>query len=206
MSQLTKKVLLDTNKMRVESVLLRTHFQLEELSRMTRPELNSQGAMRDPNEPGVLWIPLRGRAGQEGLERLNNAQRRLFDELIADETRDDGLELNRVDGRWRSDYVRLFRATETCVSCHNVQGSAGAFALHEVVGVAAVRARGIGSDLRKTVFLNRVWTVSAGLIGATGAMILGTLLDELERRNLRRGLCTLCAGGGIGIATIIERV
>lgn len=43
-------------------------------------------------------------------------------------------------------------------------------------------------------------------IGATGAMILGTLLDELERRNLRRGLCTLCAAGGIGIATIIERV
>ncbi len=43
-------------------------------------------------------------------------------------------------------------------------------------------------------------------IGATGAMILGTLLDELERRNLKRGLCTLCAGGGIGIATIIERV
>ncbi|TNF36566.1 MAG: acetyl-CoA C-acetyltransferase [Gammaproteobacteria bacterium] len=43
-------------------------------------------------------------------------------------------------------------------------------------------------------------------IGATGAMILGTLLDELERRKLKRGLATLCAGGGIGIATIIERV
>ncbi len=43
-------------------------------------------------------------------------------------------------------------------------------------------------------------------IGATGAMILGTLLDELERRDLQRGLVTLCAGGGIGIATIIERV
>ena len=43
-------------------------------------------------------------------------------------------------------------------------------------------------------------------IGATGAMILGTLLDELERRDLKRGLATLCAGGGIGIATIIERV
>jgi acetyl-CoA C-acetyltransferase len=42
-------------------------------------------------------------------------------------------------------------------------------------------------------------------IGATGAMILGTLLDELERRDLKRGLVTLCAGGGIGIATIIER-
>ena len=43
-------------------------------------------------------------------------------------------------------------------------------------------------------------------IGATGAMILGTLLDELERRDQKRGLVTLCAGGGIGIATIIERV
>jgi acetyl-CoA C-acetyltransferase len=43
-------------------------------------------------------------------------------------------------------------------------------------------------------------------LGATGAMILGTLLDELERRELRRGLATLCVGGGMGIATIIERV
>ncbi|RLU01638.1 acetyl-CoA C-acetyltransferase [Ketobacter sp.] len=43
-------------------------------------------------------------------------------------------------------------------------------------------------------------------LGATGAMILGTVLDELERRNLKRGLCTLCVGAGMGIATIIERV
>ena len=37
-------------------------------------------------------------------------------------------------------------------------------------------------------------------------MILGTLLDELERRELRYGLVTLCIGGGMGIATIVERV
>jgi len=43
-------------------------------------------------------------------------------------------------------------------------------------------------------------------LGATGAMIIGIILDELERRNLKRGLCTLCVGGGMGIATIIERV
>src|SRR3954462_7078453 len=39
-------------------------------------------------------------------------------------------------------------------------------------------------------------------LGATGAMILGTLLDELERRDLRYGLATLCVGGGMGIATV----
>ncbi|MGA5588396.1 acetyl-CoA C-acetyltransferase [Pseudomonas siliginis] len=43
-------------------------------------------------------------------------------------------------------------------------------------------------------------------LGATGCAILGTLLDELEVRNLRYGLATLCVGGGMGIATIIERL
>ena len=41
-------------------------------------------------------------------------------------------------------------------------------------------------------------------LGATGAMILGTLIDELHRRQLRYGLATLCVGGGMGIATIVE--
>ncbi|WP_063055658.1 acetyl-CoA C-acetyltransferase [Nocardia salmonicida] len=43
-------------------------------------------------------------------------------------------------------------------------------------------------------------------LGATGAMITGTMVDELERRGARRALITLCIGGGMGIATIIERV
>ncbi|UGT62461.1 acetyl-CoA C-acetyltransferase [Nocardia asteroides] len=43
-------------------------------------------------------------------------------------------------------------------------------------------------------------------LGATGAMLVGTVVDELERRDLRRGLVTLCVGGGMGIATIVERV
>ncbi|MEP6799022.1 MAG: acetyl-CoA C-acyltransferase, partial [Lapillicoccus sp.] len=43
-------------------------------------------------------------------------------------------------------------------------------------------------------------------LGATGAMILGTALDELERTDGRYALATLCVGGGMGIATIIERV
>ena len=43
-------------------------------------------------------------------------------------------------------------------------------------------------------------------LGATGAMILGTVLDELERRDLNVALVTLCIGAGMGTATIIERV
>jgi acetyl-CoA C-acetyltransferase len=43
-------------------------------------------------------------------------------------------------------------------------------------------------------------------LGATGAMIIGILIDELHRRQLRYGMATLCVGGGMGIATIVERV
>jgi acetyl-CoA C-acetyltransferase len=43
-------------------------------------------------------------------------------------------------------------------------------------------------------------------LGATGAMLVGTVIDELERRDQRRGLVTLCVGGGMGIAAILERV
>jgi acetyl-CoA C-acetyltransferase len=43
-------------------------------------------------------------------------------------------------------------------------------------------------------------------LGATGAMILGTMVDELERRKARRAVITLCVGGGMGVATLIERV
>ncbi|MFF8962573.1 acetyl-CoA C-acetyltransferase [Streptomyces globisporus] len=43
-------------------------------------------------------------------------------------------------------------------------------------------------------------------LGATGAMIIGTVIDELERRDQRFGLVTLCVGGGMGVATIVERI
>ena len=43
-------------------------------------------------------------------------------------------------------------------------------------------------------------------LGATGAMLVGTVLDELERTGGRYGLITLCIGGGMGVATIIERI
>ncbi|MBX6723216.1 MAG: acetyl-CoA C-acyltransferase, partial [Dactylosporangium sp.] len=66
-------------------------------------------------------------------------------------------------------------------------------------------ARDLGVDLDR-INVNGGAIALGHPLGATGAMILGTLLDELERRDLRYGLATLCVGGGMGIATIIERL
>ncbi|MDE1950069.1 MAG: acetyl-CoA C-acetyltransferase [Burkholderiales bacterium] len=66
-------------------------------------------------------------------------------------------------------------------------------------------ARDLGVDLDR-VNVNGGAIAMGHPLGATGCIILGTLLDELERRGLSTGCATLCVGGGMGIATIIERV
>jgi acetyl-CoA C-acetyltransferase len=66
-------------------------------------------------------------------------------------------------------------------------------------------ARDLGVDLDR-VNVNGGAIAMGHPLGATGCIILGTLLDELERRDLSTGAATLCVGGGMGIATIIERV
>jgi acetyl-CoA C-acetyltransferase len=71
------------------------------------------------------------------------------------------------------------------------------------VAMRFMRDMGIGHDITN---VNGGAVAMGHPLGATGAMILGTLVDELERRDLRRGLATLCVGGGMGIATIVERV
>tara|TARA_X000001036_G_scaffold14235_2_gene12052 strand:- start:5318 stop:6520 length:1203 start_codon:yes stop_codon:yes gene_type:complete len=64
----------------------------------------------------------------------------------------------------------------------------------------------MGLDSTEKVNVNGGAIAMGHPIGATGAMLLGTAIDEMERRDLNTGLITLCAAGGMGISTIIERV
>jgi acetyl-CoA C-acetyltransferase len=80
------------------------------------------------------------------------------------------------------------------------------YEINEAFAVVPMKtARDLGVDLDR-VNVNGGAIAMGHPLGATGCIILGTLLDELERRNLGTGLATLCVGGGMGIATIIERV
>jgi acetyl-CoA C-acetyltransferase len=78
--------------------------------------------------------------------------------------------------------------------------------INEAFAVVPMKtARDLGVDLAR-VNVNGGAIAMGHPLGATGCIILGTLLDELERRNLATGCATLCVGGGMGIATIIERI
>jgi acetyl-CoA C-acetyltransferase len=78
--------------------------------------------------------------------------------------------------------------------------------INEAFAAVVLRfVRDMGLDMEK-VNVNGGAIAMGHPLGATGAMILGTILDELERTGGRYGLCTLCVGGGMGIATVVERV
>ena len=78
--------------------------------------------------------------------------------------------------------------------------------INEAFAVVPMKtARDLGLDMDR-VNVNGGSIAMGHPLGATGCILLGTLLDELERRDLATGAVTLCVGGGMGIATIIERV
>lgn len=80
------------------------------------------------------------------------------------------------------------------------------FEINEAFAVVAEKfIRDLGLD-RDRVNVNGGAMALGHPIGATGAILIGTVLDELERRNLKRGLVTMCAAGGMAPAIIIERI
>ncbi len=78
--------------------------------------------------------------------------------------------------------------------------------MNEAFAAVVLRfVKDMGADIEK-VNVNGGAIAMGHPLGATGAMILGTLVDELERTGGRYGLATLCIGGGMGIATVVERI
>jgi len=170
MGQLTKKGLLDTNKAKAETLLMRLHFRLKDSPDAALPVLSSAGTAADVNNPEILWVRF-VKGDKEPLKQLTDKQRETIEFLKDPEARDDDIKFAEVDGILQSDYVRIFRATDRCITCHYPQGSAGAFSLNEPVGAVLIQSRGVGSEISKTVFLNRIWIIVSWLIGVTGAIV-----------------------------------
>ena len=103
--------------------------------------------------------------------------------------------------------------TGPTAACHKALRKAGMAAsdidlweINEAFAVVPMKtARDLGVEMDR-VNVNGGAIAMGHPLGATGCIILGTLLDELERRDLSTGCATLCVGGGMGIATVIERV
>src|SRR4030042_4683410 len=156
MGQLIKKDLLDTGRSR-SKVILDRHFQLKEPGRTLLP-LDSTGQVRDPNDAERAWIRFT-EEDDSMLSQLDKEFRDMIETLSGDPDRYEDILIEKNEGRLESHYVRIFRAPARCVSCHNPQGSAGAFALNKLIGATIIRNRDLTSEIDKTVFMNRIWII-----------------------------------------------
>ncbi|MDT8302826.1 MAG: ATP-binding protein [Sedimentisphaerales bacterium] len=177
MGQLIKKDLLDTGRARSQTLLDR-HFQLQNIGQTTLP-LNSLGLLADVNDPDIRWIRFTSAPAQpEGDENkaasieLTEKISQTIESLKKNPTQNDKILLNKETGTLRANYVRIFRATDNCITCHNPQGSASTFSLNEHIGTVIITLRGIGSEISKTILMNRIWVIVAGLIGGIGAIVI----------------------------------
>jgi len=204
--QLTRMVLLEAHAGRVKFVEQEMHFRLGAPGGMRLPELNERGMARDPNTPDIVWVRFHKEPDRAALPPLTEEQKRLLQVARENPNQNEVMSLNRSDGFVRSTYVRVFRATEGCVSCHNPQGSAAPFSLNEDIGAVILQTRAMSGELRRIEFMNKVWTFMAAVIGATGAMVaFYWITQRVILRPIRqlRALANNVAEGNLDIRSSI---
>jgi len=203
MGQLTTKAALDAGRAKAET-LLRRHFQEREAGETSLPALDSMGAVVDANDTEMLWVRF-AKETEKQLEALADEQKELIESLKAEEEIDDTLELARHEGILYSNYVRIFRATDACISCHNPQGSAGAFSQNEAIGAVVIQR--LATEISQTVLLNKVWVFAAGLIGAAGAIVAFYIITQrVILRPIRqlRAIANNVAEGNLDVRSAIK--
>ena len=210
MRQLTKQICLDSGRAKSET-LLRRHFQTSQPSETALAGLDSAGNVMEANESEVKWIRFAkdekpsGNGSGNRLRELTAEQRETIETLTDRAEPFDQVRFVKRAGELYSDYVRLFRATDSCISCHNPQGSAGAFNRNEVIGAAVVEHP--AADISRTILLNWVWIVVAGLIGGAGAIVaFYWITQRVILRPIRqlRGLANNVAEGNLDIRSSIK--
>jgi two-component system sensor histidine kinase BarA len=169
MGQLIKKDLLDTGRARSQALLDR-HFQLKDPGQTALAPLDNTGQVMDVNNPDMRWIRFE-KNDEEQLQRLTDEQKQMIESLRAEETIDENIALTEYNGAVQSTYVRIFRAADSCIKCHDPQGSAGPFSPNELIGAAVFQSRDLVGEIRDTKFMNLLFIFVAGLIGGIGAIV-----------------------------------
>ena len=171
MRQLVKTDYLDTERARAEILLHRQHFQLKDSSQAALVPLGNTGQVLDPNDTQIRWVRFakESESEQKQLQQLTPEQQKDIDSLKAEDNRYDTIRFEKINGVPHSNYIRIFRANDNCISCHNSQGSADPFSPNELIG--AVITQSPAAEIGKMYLLNWVWVSVAGLIAGIGAII-----------------------------------
>ena len=202
MRQLTRQIPLDANRARAEN-LVRRHFQTRPSGENPLAVLDDRGKVLDPNKTDLKWV--RFKKDEKQIEGLTNQQSQMIKALLDDEDTPDQIRFENRGGKLYATYVRVFRAADGCISCHNPQGSAEQFNRNEAVGAVIIERP--SSEIRRAVLLNWVWLLVAGLISGTGAFVAFYVITQrviLSPIRQLRALANNVAEGNLDIRSSIN--
>ncbi len=202
MRQLTRQNRLDASRAWAET-LVRNHFQTRPPADTKLAMLDDRGNVLDPNKTDIRWV--RFKKDDKKIAGLTVQQRLMVEDLRNDEDSSDQIRFETRKNTLYSSYVRVFRATEGCITCHNPQGSAGAFNRNEAIGAVVVERP--AAEIRRAVLLNRVWIIVAGLISGTGAIVAFYIITQrviLSPIRQLRALANNVAEGNLDIRSSIN--
>ncbi|MHC4912172.1 MAG: sensor histidine kinase [Planctomycetota bacterium] len=202
MRQLTRQISLDAGRAKAE-MLLRGHFQLKDPDETVLAALDSTGGVLDANEPHMQWVRFTKQQDQQ--EQLSKQQREMIESLKAEAERDDLIEFVKEQGILYSNYVSIFRATDSCISCHNPEGSASPFSQNEAIGAVVIHRP--AAYMSRTALLNWVWIIAAFLIAGAGAFVAFYMITQrviLSPIRQLRALANNVAEGNLDIRSAIK--
>lgn len=203
MGQLTKKAALDAGRAKSE-LLLRNHFQIKKSGDSALAELNNFGGVLDPNDAEMSWLIFDKDYDKEAMN-LTSEQRGIIESLREEEAHGDRILFGETGNVKYSYYFRIFRATDSCISCHNSEGSAEAYPRNKPVG--AVMIKRPAGQIARTVILNQVCIVVAGLIAGAGAVVVFYLITQrmiLSPIRQLRALANNVAEGNLDTRCMIK--
>jgi len=202
MRQLTRQILLEAGRARAET-LVRRHFQMRPAGETTLAPLDDRGNIIDPNKTDMRWV--RFTKDEKPIRGISSQQRQTMEELRKDEDSLDQIRFEYRNKKLYTSYVRVFRATESCVGCHNSQGSAQAFSRNEPIGALIIEKP--AEEIKRADLLNGVWIVFAMLIGVTGAFVAFYIITQrviLSPVRQLRALANNVAEGNLDIRSSIN--
>jgi signal transduction histidine kinase len=203
MGQLTKKASLDAGRARTDTLLER-HFQPKPSGESKLAALDNAGNVLDANDRQMRWIRFE-KGDDKILAQLSGRQREMIEALGSEEGINDNVVMTRKGGTLYSSYVRIIRATEGCISCHNPQGTAAPFSQNEPIGAVIIERP--APEIGRMMLLNRTWIIMAGLIAGTGAVVAFYMITQrVILRPIRqlRALADNVAEGNLDIRSAIE--
>jgi signal transduction histidine kinase len=184
--------------------LLRRHFQLEQPGQTDLAPLNNSGAVLETENPEMRWIRF-DENYEQNLEQLSETQKELINQVRSAEDKDQSMVFSNENGSVRCNYVKIFSATDSCLSCHNPQGTARAFSRNEPIGAALVQRPAV--ELSRIRLMNIVWSIIAWMIGVVGAFVVFyTITQRVILRPVRqlRAMANNVAEGNLDIRSSIQ--